>query len=71
MGLGEPVTPIFPHGDYCSGITGSISILLALLRRGETGGSFTVDLALNYYNAWLIRSVGTYPSEVFDLGITA
>jgi hypothetical protein len=66
MGLNEPVTPIFPHSDYCSGITGSIGILLALLRRGEKGGSFTVDLALNYYNAWLIRSVGTYPRDYFD-----
>ena len=66
MGHGEPVTPIFPHSDYCTGIAGSCAILLALLYRAEKGGSYSIDLALNYYSAWLINSVGTYPNEVFD-----
>ncbi|KAK5987469.1 Acetyl-coenzyme A transferase nodX [Cladobotryum mycophilum] len=66
MGHGEPVTPIFPHSDYCTGIAGSCAILLALLRRAEKGGSYCIDLALNYYSTWLIKSVGTYPDEVFD-----
>jgi hypothetical protein len=66
MGLDEPVTPLFPHSDYCAGIAGSIGVLLALLRRGQSGGSYTVDLSLNYYNAWLTRFVGTYPADVFD-----
>ncbi|RFU76509.1 l-carnitine dehydratase [Trichoderma arundinaceum] len=66
MGHDEPVTPIFPHSDYCSGIAGSCAVLLALLRRAEKGGSYSIDLSLNYYSTWLIRSVGTYSSEVFD-----
>lgn len=67
MGLpDEPVTPIFPHSDYCTGIAGSCAIIIALLRRAETGGSYSIDLALNYYSTWLIRSVGTYPLHVWD-----
>ncbi|RSL77688.1 hypothetical protein CEP51_008829 [Fusarium floridanum] len=65
MGHGDPVTPLFPHSDYCTGIAGSCAVLLAILRRAESGGSYCIDLALNYYSAWLIRSVGTYPAEVF------
>lgn len=66
MGHGEPVTPLLPHSDYCTGIAGSCAILIALLRRAESGRSYCVDLALNYYSAWLIQSVGTYPASVFD-----
>ncbi|KAK1238202.1 hypothetical protein MKX08_002781 [Trichoderma sp. CBMAI-0020] len=66
MGIDEPVTPIFPHSDYCTGVAGSCAVLLALLRRAEKGGSYSIDLSLNYYSTWLIRSVGTYPPEVFD-----
>ena len=65
MGLDEPVTPIFPNSDYCTGLSGVCGILIAILRRGEKGGSYAVDLALNYYNQWLIRSVGTYPDHIF------
>ncbi|KAH7268179.1 CoA-transferase family III domain-containing protein [Fusarium solani] len=65
MGHGDPVTPLFPHSDYCTGIAGSCAVLLAILRRAEGGGSYCIDLALNYYSAWLIRSVGTYPTDVF------
>lgn len=66
MGLDEPVTPIFPNSDYCTGLSGICGTLIALLRRGEQGGSYRVDVALNYYNQWLIRSVGTYPDDVFE-----
>ncbi|KAL6817577.1 putative L-carnitine dehydratase [Trichoderma camerunense] len=66
MGNDEPVTPIFPHSDYCSGVAGSCAVLIALLRRAERGGSYCIDLSLNYYSTWLIRSVGTYPTQVFD-----
>lgn len=66
MGHNEPVTPIFPHSDYCTGIAGCCAIILALLRRAQSGGSYCVDLALNYYSAWLTQSVGTYPQLVFD-----
>ncbi len=68
MGLenGEPVTPVFPNSDYMTGIAGTVAILTALLRRAAKGGSYKVDLALNYYNQWLVESVGEYPSQVWD-----
>lgn len=66
MGHGEPVTPVFPHSDYCTGIAGTCAILIALLRRAERGGSYCIDLGLNYYSAWLANSVGEYPSSVFN-----
>ncbi|KIX06703.1 uncharacterized protein Z518_04679 [Rhinocladiella mackenziei CBS 650.93] len=66
MGLDEPVTPVFPNSDYCSGIAGAVGILTALLQRAERGGSYTVDIALNYYSRWLVDSVGTYPDSVWE-----
>ncbi|KAK3701816.1 hypothetical protein LTR37_015238 [Vermiconidia calcicola] len=66
MGHDEAVQPIFPHSDYCTGISGTCAILIALMRRGEQGGSYAIDLALNYYTTWLVNSVGEYPQEVFD-----
>lgn len=66
MGHDEAVQPIFPHSDYCTGLSGICAILIALMRRGENGGSYAIDLALNYYTTWLVNSVGEYPSEVFD-----
>ncbi|KAG0651079.1 Succinyl-L-malate -transferase beta subunit [Hyphodiscus hymeniophilus] len=66
MGNDEPVTPIFPNSDYCTGIVGVCGILDALVRMGKFGGSYTVDLALGYYNQWLVGSVGTYPQSVWQ-----
>ncbi|KIX08137.1 uncharacterized protein Z518_02793 [Rhinocladiella mackenziei CBS 650.93] len=68
MGLenGEPVTPVFPNSDYMTGIAGVVAILTALLRRADKGGSYKVDLALNYYNQWLVESVGEYPAHVWE-----
>jgi hypothetical protein len=68
MGLqhGEPVTPVFPNSDYMTGVAGVVAILCALMRRAREGGSWKVDLALNYYNQWLARSCGTYPDGVWD-----
>jgi hypothetical protein len=66
MGHNEPVTPIFPNSDYCTGIIGTSAILDALMRRAADGGSYTIDIALNYYNFWLARFVGTYPPAVWD-----
>jgi hypothetical protein len=34
--------------------------------RAEKGGSYSVDVALNYYSQWLVNSCGTYPSQVWD-----
>ncbi|KAF3061837.1 Succinyl-CoA-L-malate CoA-transferase beta subunit [Daldinia childiae] len=65
MGNDEPVTPVFPNSDYCTGICGSIAVLEALVRRAEHGGSYGVDVALNYYSQWLVRSVGTYDDETW------
>ncbi|KAL4869736.1 hypothetical protein BDV12DRAFT_184890 [Aspergillus spectabilis] len=66
-GHDEPVTPIFPNSDYCTGIAGLCGVLDALIRRAELGGSFYIDTALNYYSQWLVNSVGEYPAEVWDV----
>jgi len=66
MGNDEPVTPVFPNSDYCTGVAGLAGILDAITRRGEYGGSYRVDVALNYYSRWLVDSVGTYPPAVWE-----
>jgi crotonobetainyl-CoA:carnitine CoA-transferase CaiB-like acyl-CoA transferase len=66
MGNNEPVTPVFPNTDYCTGIVGVCGILDALMQRASKGGSYTVDLALNYYSQWLVNSVGKYPDDVWQ-----
>ncbi|KAJ5175114.1 CoA-transferase family III [Penicillium canariense] len=65
MGLDEAVTPIFPNSDYCTGVVGSTAVLDALIRRAGKGGNYAVDVALNYYSQWLVRSCGTYPDEIW------
>ncbi|KAE8373504.1 CoA-transferase family III [Aspergillus bertholletiae] len=66
MGLDEAVTPVFPNSDYCTGVCGTVGVIDALLQRVQNGGSYTVDLALNYYSQWLVRSVGVYPPDVWE-----
>ncbi|CAK1355042.1 unnamed protein product [Cercospora beticola] len=66
MGHDEPVTPVFPNSDYCTGVAGCVGVLQALIQRAERGGSFVVDIALNYYNAWLARQCGEYPPAVWE-----
>ncbi|KLJ05326.1 hypothetical protein EMPG_11198 [Blastomyces silverae] len=66
MGNDEPVTPVFPNSDYCTGISGVCGVLQALLKRAEVGGSYCVDTALNYYSQWLANSCGTYPPAVWE-----
>jgi len=68
MGLenGEAVTPVFPNSDYMTGIAGTAGILTALMKRAEQGGSYKVDLSLNYYNQWLADSCGEYPKEIWQ-----
>ncbi|KAJ4407799.1 hypothetical protein N0V91_003769 [Didymella pomorum] len=58
MGHDEPVTPVFPNSDFCTGVSGVVGVLNALLRRGEEGGSWRVD--------WLVNSVGVYPRDVWQ-----
>lgn len=37
----------------------------ALIERAEKGGSYVVDVSLNYYSQWLVNECGTYPEEVW------
>jgi CoA-transferase family III len=62
----EPAMTLFPNSDYSTGLAGVSAILSAILQRGEKGGSYSIDLALNYYNQWLIRSCGVYPQPVWN-----
>ncbi|ESK89133.1 CAIB/BAIF family enzyme [Moniliophthora roreri MCA 2997] len=66
MGHDEPVSPVFPHLDYGTGVAGSIGAIQALIERGDKGGSYVVDVALTYYGQWLIKSCGTYSREVWN-----
>ena len=66
MGNDEAVTPVFPNSDYCTGVAGASGIMDALMQRAEKGGSYTVDVALNYYSQWLVNSVGMYPKDVWE-----
>ncbi|RDW62021.1 alpha-methylacyl-CoA racemase-2 [Coleophoma cylindrospora] len=66
MGNDEAVTPVFPNSDYCTGVAGVSGILTALLRQSEQGGSYSVDVSLNYYSQWLVASCGVYPPAVWD-----
>ncbi|KAF8242556.1 CoA-transferase family III [Wilcoxina mikolae CBS 423.85] len=66
MGNDEPVTPVFPNSDYCTGTAGSTGILQALIERAEKGGSYVLDIALNYYSQWLVNSCGEYPQPIWE-----
>ncbi|KAJ5927851.1 hypothetical protein N7466_006807 [Penicillium verhagenii] len=66
MGVAGAVTPVFPNSDYCCGVSGSAAVLQALCKRGEKGGSYGIDVSLNYYSQWLVRSCGKYPAEVWS-----
>lgn len=62
----EPIVTLCPNSDYCTGLAGVAAILSAIIQRGELGGSYKVDIALTYYNQWLVRSCGEYPPEVWQ-----
>ncbi|KAH9477353.1 Acetyl-coenzyme A transferase nodX [Psilocybe cubensis] len=66
MGNDEPVTPPLPATDYCTGIIGAVGVLQALIQQSEKGGSYVVDIALNYYSQWLINKCSTYPTNVWE-----
>ncbi|KAI0132401.1 CoA-transferase family III domain-containing protein [Xylariales sp. AK1849] len=66
MGSDEAVTPPFPNSDRCTGVIGCTAVLHALIKRAETGGSYGVDTALNYYSQWLVRSCGTYDEDIWE-----
>jgi hypothetical protein len=65
IGAEGAVTPVFPNSDYCCGVAGSTAVLQALCERGEKGGSYGIDVSLNYYSQWLVRSCGKYPADVW------
>ncbi|KXJ87105.1 CoA-transferase family III domain-containing protein [Microdochium bolleyi] len=66
MGVDEPVTPVFPNSDYCTGVAGVSGVLAALVQRADKGGAYTVKVALNYYSQWLVNSCGVYPPEIWQ-----
>ncbi|KAI9932539.1 hypothetical protein ASPWEDRAFT_100847 [Aspergillus wentii DTO 134E9] len=66
MGVDEAVTPVFPNSDFCTGVIGVCGILDAIIARGEKGGSFLMDTALNYYSQWLVNTAGVYPEPVWN-----
>lgn len=35
------------------------------MQRASLGGSYALDVSLNYYSQWLVQSVGTYPGAVW------
>lgn len=45
MGNEEAVTPVFPNSDYCTGISGCIGVMQALIRRSEVGGCYAIDVS--------------------------
>lgn len=47
MGNDEPVTPVFPNSDFCTGTSGVIAVLNAIIRRGDKGGSYQVDVSIS------------------------
>ncbi|KAI9730902.1 MAG: hypothetical protein M1834_005620 [Cirrosporium novae-zelandiae] len=65
MGVDEAVTPPFPNSDHCTGVIGTTAILHALIERASQGGSYGVDVSLNYYSQWLARTCGTYPPALW------
>ncbi|KAF8970327.1 CoA-transferase family III domain-containing protein [Flammula alnicola] len=65
-GHDEAVTPVLPNSDFCTGVAGATGVLQALIERSEKGGSYVVDVALNYYSQWLVNSCSTYPPEIWD-----
>jgi hypothetical protein len=51
---------------FSTGIAGVSGIIQALMLRANKGGSYSVDVALNYYSQWLVNSCGTYSDQVWD-----
>ncbi|KAF9057038.1 hypothetical protein BJ165DRAFT_3656 [Panaeolus papilionaceus] len=66
LGAEGPVSPKFPHADYSTGVAGATGMLHAITQRAEKGGSFVVDVALNYYSQWLINACSVYPPDIWE-----
>lgn len=52
MGYDEPVTPVFPNSDYCTGVSGTVGVLDSLLRRAKDGGSYMINVSIFVSNGW-------------------
>ncbi|KAF1797244.1 CoA-transferase family III domain-containing protein [Mucor lusitanicus] len=65
LGLDEPVTPVLPNSDFCTGAAGATAVIQALIDRSTKSGSYVIDAALNYYNTWLGDCIGTYEEDVW------
>jgi hypothetical protein len=65
VGVEEPITPVFPNSDFCTGTAGAIAVLQALIEKSQKGGSYVIDCALNYYSQWLVDKVGTYSDDMW------
>ena len=60
-----PITSFSYSLSLSLGVAGACAVLDALMQRADKGGSYAVNVALNYYSQWLVRSVGMYPSSVW------
>lgn len=64
----EPIIPVIANSDYCTGSAGATAVIQAIIERSKKGGSYVIDVALNYYSMWLVDNIGTYDNGVwFDL----
>jgi hypothetical protein len=65
VGVEEPITPVFPNSDFCTGTAGATAVIQALIEKSQKGGSYVIDCALNYYSQWLVDKVGTYSDDMW------
>ncbi|KAI9307182.1 putative L-carnitine dehydratase [Cunninghamella echinulata] len=64
----EAIIPVIANSDYCTGSAGATAVIQAIIERSKKGGSYVIDVALNYYSMWLVDHIGTYDNDVwFDL----
>lgn len=64
MGNDEPVTPVFPNSDFCTGTAGVVAVLNAILRRGAEGGSYKVDVKLPQISSELLLKLFRSPLTI-------
>jgi hypothetical protein len=55
MGRDEPVTPVFPNSDFCTGVAGVGAVLNAICRRGAEGRSYKVDVSVTPFPLFLVE----------------
>lgn len=65
LGLDEPMVPPFPMSDYGTGCVVSISVLLAVLKRAQYGGSYWCQSSLVQYDKFLLDQK-PYPAFMWE-----